>query len=77
MNRRVLDRKAIGYKRNIYDLIPEEKIEEKNDILNIKIEEENRDIINDNKEVTETEQDFRNDKRPAKRRRGDSADTHM
>ena len=30
----------MGYKRNIYDLTPEEEIEEENDILDIETEEE-------------------------------------
>jgi hypothetical protein len=55
MNRRILDRKAMNYKRNIYDLTPEEKIEEKNDILDIKTEKESGNTINDNKKATEAE----------------------
>ena len=33
MNRRVLDRKTMGYKRTIYDLTPTEKLAEENKIL--------------------------------------------
>jgi hypothetical protein len=55
MNRRILDRKTISYKRNIYDLTPEKEIEKENDILDIETKEENKGTMNDNKETIETE----------------------
>ena len=48
MNRRILDRAIIGYKRNIYDLTPMEKLEEEDDILDLKAEEERESTINGN-----------------------------
>jgi hypothetical protein len=51
MNRRVLDRKIIGYKRNIYDLTPDEEIEEKQEILDYEAENEVKGIILEKKGV--------------------------
>jgi hypothetical protein len=45
MNRRVLDRKIINYKRNIYDLIPDEEMEEEQEILNYEAENKIKNII--------------------------------
>jgi hypothetical protein len=75
MNRRVLDRAIMGYKRNIYDLTPTEEMEEEENIFDLKIEEERGSIINGNEKVikaTEATEDFISDGRPTKRRRGSS-----
>jgi hypothetical protein len=51
MNRRVLDRKIMGYKRNIYDLTPDEEMEEKQEILDYETENEIKGIILEEKGV--------------------------
>jgi hypothetical protein len=68
MNRRVLDRKIMGYKRNIYDLIPDEKIEEKQEILNHEIENKVEGIILEKKGV-EASTISQKDRNITKRRR--------
>jgi hypothetical protein len=75
MNRRVLDRAIIGYKRNIYDLTPMEELEEEDNILDLEAEEERESIINGNEKVTEAIKDFISDKKLIKRRRGDADET--
>jgi hypothetical protein len=45
INRRVLDRKIMGYKRNIYDLTPDEEIEEEQEILDHEAKNEVKGII--------------------------------
>jgi hypothetical protein len=78
INRRVLDRAVIGYKRNIYDLIPTEKMEEEENILNLKIIIKRKGIINKNKktikatEITKIIKNSISDKKLIKRRRGGS-----
>jgi hypothetical protein len=41
----------MGYKRNIYDLIPDEKIEEKQEILDYETENKIENIILEEKDV--------------------------
>ena len=53
MNRRVLDRKIIDYKRTIYDLTPTKELAEENKILNQKIITERGGINKDEEESTE------------------------
>jgi hypothetical protein len=75
MNRRVLDRAIIDYKRNIYDLTPMEELEEEDDILNLEAEEKRESTINGNEEVIEATEDSTSNERPIKRRRGDADET--
>jgi hypothetical protein len=75
MNRRVLDRAIIGYKRNIYDLTPMEELEEENDILDLEAEEERESIIDGNEEIIKTTEDSTSNERPIKRRRGNADET--
>ncbi len=77
MNRRVLDRATINYKRNIYDLTLMEELEEEENILNLETEEERGDTIDKNKEAIETTEDSISDKKSIKRRRGDSNETSV
>jgi hypothetical protein len=75
MNRRVLDRAIISYKRNIYDLIPIEELEEEDDILNLEAEEKRGGTIDRNKKMIEITKDSTNNKRPTKRYRGNADKT--
>jgi hypothetical protein len=65
----------MGYKRNIYDLIPTEKMEEKENILDLEIEEKRRGTIDGNEKTIKTTETIENsisDGRPTKRYRGGS-----
>jgi hypothetical protein len=53
MNRRVLDRKTMGYKRTIYDLTPTEELAEENEILNQETITEREGTNEDEKKSTE------------------------
>jgi Protein of unknown function (DUF 659)/hAT family C-terminal dimerisation region len=55
MNRRVLDRKAMGYKRTIYDLTPMEELAEENEILDHEATDECGVISEDEEEMEEVE----------------------
>jgi hypothetical protein len=51
------------------------ELEEEDDIFNLKAEKKRENTINGNEEATEITEDFINDKKPTKRRRGDSDET--
>jgi hypothetical protein len=53
MNRRVLDRKIMGYKRTIYDLTPTEELAEENEILDQETITEREGTNEDEEESTE------------------------
>lgn len=66
----------MGYKRNIYELTPQEEMEE-NDILDIEAEDESGGIMEGNEEATKATEGSTSDEKPAKRRRGGSDEAFM
>jgi hypothetical protein len=81
INRRVLDRAVMSYKRNIYDLTPQEEMKEENDILDIKAEDKSGSTENESKGTIKSNEKaiegFTNNKKPIKRRRGGSDEAFM
>lgn len=69
MNRRVLDRKAMGYKRTIYDLTSTEELAEENEILDQEAITERGSAMGNEEKATEAITTSQRDGNTTKRRR--------